>query len=303
MNLNHLSTDFFHLIHDIHLKHRISDGWTHIDDKPGTIMPVASLAFPSRDVKAKQDAPDAVTLLCQFMGLYGVDSPLPGYLNHQCLDDGEEGTALRAFLDIFNHRHYVLFYLSWRAFLPEAALSTGLQNYNDFIQSMTGWLTKSHTQAVASTIHPQSSQSLAALLHHLLPNIPCTIKENRPTWTRVNHQALSHTLGQSLGHDALLGNQILDASSHIQIQLGPIHWQDTQLLLTNQALSQTIHQYVTQKMGVHLTFEYQLLIEPSTTHLTLNPNNYIGLGQHAWLGNAPQQHFVITLNPPKQHGR
>ncbi len=78
------------------------------------------MGFPVSELKAvetSEERPDAPpTVRTTFMGLYGVDSPLPtGYIDD--ITQRREGhEALEAFLDIFNHRMMTQFYRIWRKY-------------------------------------------------------------------------------------------------------------------------------------------------------------------------------------------
>ncbi len=78
------------------------------------------MGFPVSELKSVEqdlDHPDAPpTVRTTFLGLYGVDSPLPtAYLDYIAQRrDGHE--AMMAFLDIFNHRFITQYYRIWRKY-------------------------------------------------------------------------------------------------------------------------------------------------------------------------------------------
>jgi len=82
-----------------------------------------STVFPASDVRriqriensGRSDAP-IVDVTATFMGLYGINAPLPSYFVEQ-VARSDEG-SLQSFLDIFNHRIYSLFYRSWKKYRP-----------------------------------------------------------------------------------------------------------------------------------------------------------------------------------------
>jgi len=82
-----------------------------------------STVFPASDVRRIETIhnPDRsetpiVDVTVTFMGLYGINSPLPSYfVEHVARSD--EG-SLEAFLDMFNHRVYSLFFRSWKKYRP-----------------------------------------------------------------------------------------------------------------------------------------------------------------------------------------
>ncbi|HHU3578293.1 TPA: type VI secretion system baseplate subunit TssG, partial [Escherichia coli] len=89
---------------------------------PGMGFPVSELKNVERDV----DNPDAPpTVRTTFLGLYGVDSPLPtAYLDYITQrHDGHD--AVMAFLDIFNHRFITQYYRIWRKYNYPASFEAG----------------------------------------------------------------------------------------------------------------------------------------------------------------------------------
>ncbi len=88
----------------------------------GMGFPVSELKNVERDV----DNPDAPpTVRTTFLGLYGVDSPLPtAYLDYITQrHDGRD--AVMAFLDIFNHRFITQYYRIWRKYNYPASFEAG----------------------------------------------------------------------------------------------------------------------------------------------------------------------------------
>jgi type VI secretion system protein ImpH len=87
------------------------------------------MGFPVSELKAVEYAaqqPDApLTVRTTFLGLYGVDSPLPtAYLDD--IAQGKDGhEAVMAFLDIFNHRFTTQYYRIWRKYNYPASFEPG----------------------------------------------------------------------------------------------------------------------------------------------------------------------------------
>jgi type VI secretion system protein ImpH len=91
--------------------------------------PHPGMGFPVSELKAVEtdpERPDAPpTVRTTFMGLYGVDSPLPtGYID-DIAQKREGHEAQEAFLDIFNHRMMTQFYRIWRKYSYPATFEDG----------------------------------------------------------------------------------------------------------------------------------------------------------------------------------
>ncbi|NDL05807.1 type VI secretion system baseplate subunit TssG [Photorhabdus bodei] len=91
--------------------------------------PHPGMGFPAGALKAMEtdrEYPDRPpTVRTTFMGLYGVDSPLPtAYLN-DIAQHREGHEAVEAFLDMFNHRILTQYYRIWRKYSYPATFASG----------------------------------------------------------------------------------------------------------------------------------------------------------------------------------
>ncbi|MBE0116060.1 type VI secretion system baseplate subunit TssG, partial [Klebsiella michiganensis] len=93
---------------------------SHPADDPVRFAPHPGMGFPGSELKAveydKDDDSRPPRIRTTFMGMYGVDSPLPtAYLDDitQCREGHD---ALQGFLDIFSHRILTQFYRIWRKY-------------------------------------------------------------------------------------------------------------------------------------------------------------------------------------------
>ncbi|ECU9385922.1 type VI secretion system baseplate subunit TssG [Salmonella enterica subsp. enterica serovar Newport] len=98
-------------------------------DDPVRFRPHPGMGFPVSELKAveyDEDTPDAPpTVRTTFMGLYGVDSPLPTAWLDDIVQQREGHEAQEAFLDIFNHRILTQFYRIWRKYSYPASFEAG----------------------------------------------------------------------------------------------------------------------------------------------------------------------------------
>lgn len=97
--------------------------------EPVRFRPHPGMGFPVSELKAIEVNPDhperPPTVRTTFLGLYGVDSPLPtSYLDD--IAQQREGTeVVTDFLDIFNHRLTTQFYRIWRKYSYPATFQAG----------------------------------------------------------------------------------------------------------------------------------------------------------------------------------
>ncbi|KQN53461.1 type VI secretion system baseplate subunit TssG [Erwinia sp. Leaf53] len=130
---------------------------------PGMGFPVSEL----KQVETDDERPDlAPTVRTTFLGMYGVDSPLPGpYLDD--IAQGREGyEATTAFLDIFSHRITTQYYRIWRKYAYPATFEAGGRDATS--QCLLG-LVGLGIPGTAEHVHTPSSRFLALLGTMRLP--------------------------------------------------------------------------------------------------------------------------------------
>ncbi|MFC0228700.1 type VI secretion system baseplate subunit TssG [Serratia aquatilis] len=105
-------------------------GATHSPQhEPVRFRPHPGMGFPVSELKSVETDPDhperPPTVRTTFIGLYGVESPLPsGYIDDIAQQrDGSE--VVSDFLDIFNHRLTTQFYRIWRKYSYPATFQPG----------------------------------------------------------------------------------------------------------------------------------------------------------------------------------
>ncbi|PLV61497.1 type VI secretion system baseplate subunit TssG [Erwinia sp. B116] len=137
--------------------------------EPVRFRPHPGMGFPASEIKGLE-APEhphlPPTIRVTFMGLYGVESPLPThYINDitQCRE-GYEATA--DFLDIFNHRLIAQYYRIWRKYAyPATFAEGGTDKTSQYLLGLAGL----GIDGCAETIATPASRFLALLPVMLLP--------------------------------------------------------------------------------------------------------------------------------------
>ncbi|MFZ3619239.1 type VI secretion system baseplate subunit TssG [Leclercia barmai] len=102
---------------------------SHLAHDPVRFAPHPGMGFPASELKSieydEEDGTNPPVIRTTFMGMYGVDAPLPtAYLDDITQRrDGHE--ALQGFLDIFSHRILTQFYRIWRKYSYPATFEPG----------------------------------------------------------------------------------------------------------------------------------------------------------------------------------
>ncbi len=101
----------------------------HPSDDPVRFCPHPGMGFPASELKAveydEEDGTKPPVIHTTFMGMYGVDSPLPTAYLDDITQRREGHEALQGFLDIFSHRILTQFYRIWRKYSYPATFEPG----------------------------------------------------------------------------------------------------------------------------------------------------------------------------------
>jgi predicted component of type VI protein secretion system len=115
-----------------------------IQHEPVRFHPHPGMGFPAGEIRGMSDPeaehehlPPAVNV--NFMGLYGVESPLPTHYIDDIAQKREGWETTRDFLDIFNHRLIAQYYRIWRKYsYPATFASGGTDNTSQYLLGLAG---------------------------------------------------------------------------------------------------------------------------------------------------------------------
>jgi type VI secretion system protein ImpH len=236
--------DFFQAVRLLELwaaDEQHSGGAGGLFDRSIRFKPHSGLAFPASDlhgVTLLGEHPARAEVIATFMGLYGIDSPLPVYFYDQIGTEGERTRPLGDFLDIFNHRIYSLFYQSWKRSRPTVHhKSAGDDPWSQKMLCLAGIGTPAaarqtvispmHLAAFAGRLsgHVRNVDGLKSLLSTVLGGISVSVIENVPRWWPIPERPRIGGIkapSMALGQNATIGQKVRDISGKFRIVLGPL---------------------------------------------------------------------------------
>lgn len=197
---------------------------------PGMGFPVSELKNVERDA-GNPDVPP--TVRTTFLGLYGVDSPLPtAYLDYITQrHDGHD--AVMAFLDIFNHRFITQYYRIWRKYNYPASFEAGAMD--DISRCLLGLIglgipgSENHIATPVSRflallsvmrLPTRTAEGVTALVGLLAPLTKATVVPHDPQPVILPAPAgLSKNSRISLKTRTLLGRTGTDVNSQLLLKL------------------------------------------------------------------------------------
>lgn len=146
----------------------IGSTW-QVRQEPVRFRPHPGMGFPASEIKGLEPAgnPDVPpTVRITFMGLYGVESPLPTPYIDDIAQRKEGHEATTDFLDIFNHRLIAQFYRIWRKYsYPATFEAGGKDKTSQYLLGLAGL----GIDGCAGNIATPASRFLALLPVMLLP--------------------------------------------------------------------------------------------------------------------------------------
>ncbi len=247
------SFDFFHavfLCEMIYACHHPDQTRDKLEHTGFHFTPYEGAVYPAADIRAFSHANGVMSFVLNFMGLYGIDSPIPRcYLDELVKRSAlHEDNPLKGFFDLFNTRLYWLYYLSWRKYRSFLDLQKGLDNKN--IQRAFSFLgfaiTSDRDEKSLSPFflwrfsgllnnRVRSKAGLRLLLQGFFPDFSIAIDEfvrcmvQVETPFRVGKAQAGCSL--QLGRQSIIGRCVPDVMSRIRIHLGPMMYSEYEKFL------------------------------------------------------------------------
>ncbi|HEY7393314.1 MAG TPA: type VI secretion system baseplate subunit TssG [Gemmatimonadaceae bacterium] len=273
---------------------------TRTDAPRMTVRPHEGLGFPATDVRALEVADDrrrALTLVVNFLGLYGVDSPLPTYFTTASSNGSSdhETPALRDFLDIFNARVYALLYEALKKYREPSYLAC-LAGLGAPAPEATVSVPALVPFAGVVRAPVRNAEGLVRLIADRFPGVPVTVVENVPRWIALQSrpQLGSGANAMSLGGNALLGANILDVSGRFRIVLGPVGWEQFERLRPRGSDAAALGDIVRLYAPDFLDYEVELRIKSTDLPETRLGGRANRMGRTTWVGR-PKETIVSEV--------
>jgi type VI secretion system protein ImpH len=273
---------------------------------------VLELAFPAAEVAALDDSKKRPELSVAVMGLNGPTGVLPGHYS-QIVMEGlrEKNTALRDFLDMFNHRALSLFARAMEKYrLPMAYERAGYES-DDAISSalfaLVGMQDRPfrRRQAVSDATlvfyaghfsqQPRTAISLAQILSDYFDR-PVRIVQFQGRWVSLPESEQT-VLGGSrqipgryrqLGVNIVLGAKIWDVQGSFRVRLGPLDYDQFFDFMPNGAQMAELAALTRSYAGPALSYDVQLTLKASEIppfRLTQDERAGPRLGWNTWFAS------------------
>lgn len=276
----------------------LDDNCTHFAD--GDLLKLKAQpgnAFPTSDVASVEVKPKIQQVNLTFCGLYGVDSPLPPHVNNLTLYDNQESQSLREFLDIFNHRIYVLYFLAWKYFNVEFATELADQSFNQLVSSLIPHANLANDYSYRKSLTMKhdflNPRELAQLVKNHFGFYHVKVLENQLQRVKLDCPKLSSKSSFSLGDNAVLsgiGFSKMD-KLHIIVKINNL----TQYRDALKSGSDCLSRFIQDCLPSHYTFCLTLALHTLATRIPLG-SAQLQLGVNAQLGQSSPLYSQVTYD-------
>jgi len=285
-----------------------------LDQKGLNFRPYENYIYPPTDLRSVSFNDNELTFVLNFLGLYGINSPLPRCYHEQIPMQqsifGENEVPLQNFLDIFNNRFYWLNYQAWKKYkyyyhLREGKNNKTAQRINAFIGKGTNFVKKEskishYTLLKFSGLlsnRVRNKAGLLIILNYIFTFIKIRIKEFVPKWVKIsNVPQLGHADNSEslrLGINSFLGNSALDYMSKICIEIGPISFEKYMTFIPNSENSNKLKELLTLYLNDGLEYDVKIILKSETIAEVAWNDDRIKLGSSLWIG-MPQEETSIV---------
>lgn len=221
----------------------------------------------------------AHSMIVNFMGLTGPMGVLPLYYTELMIHRVRvKDTAMRDFLDIFNHRIISLFYQAWEKYRVTIAYERGERDrFSQYLLDLIGLGTPAlqRRQAVLDdtliyysglfALHTRSAQALKQILMDYF-EVEVEVVQltggwyplDLPSQCRFGH---ANTYSEQLGVGAVVGDEIWDPQSAARIILGPLGLRQYLDFLPNGSAHAPLHALLRFFSNGQIDFEVQLVLK------------------------------------------
>lgn len=235
----------------------------------------STLAFPASEIQAIEWPADAPPkMIVNFMGMTGPIGALPLYYTEFVADRvRNRDTAVRDFLDIFNHRIISLFYRAWQKHRFAAGVSADEgSDLTSYILDLIGIGTpglQSRQEIPDRTLtfysgilarHAKSVSMLESMIADYF-DVPVQVEDFIGVWRKLDASTqclLEENESCSLGSSAVVGDEVFD-HSRVRIRLGPMDIQQYRDFLPDGEAYAAV-KALTKAFSTEVEYELQLVL-------------------------------------------
>ncbi|MCX6151855.1 MAG: type VI secretion system baseplate subunit TssG [Ignavibacteriales bacterium] len=268
--------------------------------------------YPPRDIKSISYKEGEIQFILNFLGLYGINSPLPRCYHEQVSMQlrtlGEGNVPLQSFFDLFNNRFYWLYYQSWKKYRFYLHLD-GKPN-NKITERLFAFIGREEHSGSKTSILPdftllkfsgilsqrvRNKSGLKILLAKLFPEFRMKIKEFVPHWVELSEIPTLGNNDYKLGSNSYIGKTVVDYMSRISIQIGEISFQDYLQFLPGTENANKLYELLKLYLNDGLEFNIEFIVKSDSISSVDWNDDRLRLGSTMWLGKPDKENVNVNL--------
>lgn len=254
----------------------LGSSW-QIKHDPVRFRPHPGMGFPASEFKGMEIAEQAdepPTIRTTFLGLYGVESPLPTSYIDDIAQRREGYEAVSDFLDIFNHRMITQYYRIWRKYSYPATFASGGQDRTSkYLLSLCGLGIEGCTKSIATPVSrflaltsmmrlpTRTTEGVVALVQLLAPDTEAIVQPHDRCRIPL-HKPLTMSARNpvSMSNSPIMGTHTIDVNSQILLQLRTHNADEAAGWLPGGQLHADLHALLQVYLGARLHVRLQLCV-------------------------------------------
>lgn len=271
-----------------------------------------SLGFPASDVTGiKRHSKNRVQIETTFLGLNGVQSPLPSYILEELLHD--KSNIKRDFLDFFNNRLIALCYRAWRKyryyirfqddavdkFSSQVFALVGLANEDVRGETPINWC-KMLAYAGILAGRSRSPQAVAGIIAHCFDLEDVSIREFEFRHVKIpdSQRCQLGKYNSQLGIDTILGAKVGDISGKFVLCIKNLSLSKFHDFLPSGKEFMPLCKVMEVILREQMAFDFELTLKTNDIPLLRLGGDKAGqLGWSSFLGKTEikKQHVLIQI--------
>ncbi|WP_431646882.1 type VI secretion system baseplate subunit TssG [Enterobacter hormaechei] len=290
-----------------------------VRQEPVRFRPHPGMGFPAGEIRSTEDPehphlPPSVRVT--FMGLYGVESPLPTHYTDDIAQRREGHDATQDFLDIFSHRLITQYYRIWRKYsYPATFQAGGADNTSQYLLGLAGLgipgcaktagtpLSRFLALLPVMMLPGRTAEGMGALVRLLAPDTRATVyHHDRCRIPLKQPVAMSTCQPVSLKHRPVMGTHATDVNGQVLLRLSTDNPEEVRGWLPGGDLHADLMALLHVWLGAHLDVRMQLCVARHLlpdARLSCNAEQTAQVGRTAVLRplNAQQnRNDIITIH-------
>ncbi|MGN2424354.1 type VI secretion system baseplate subunit TssG [Klebsiella electrica] len=243
--------------------------------EPVRFRPHPGMGFPAAEIKGVElpEHPHLPpTIRITFMGLYGVESPLPTHYIDDITQRREGYEAAADFLDIFNHRLITQYYRIWRKYsYPATFEEGGKDKTSQYLLGLAGLGIDGCTDSIAAPasrflalLPGRTAEGMASLVRLLAPNTQAKIWHHDKRRVPLRKSlTMSVRRPVTLTNRPVMGNYATDVNSQVLMCLTTTDPAEVQGWLPDGELHTDLMALLHVWLGSRLDVRLQLCVDRS----------------------------------------